>query len=186
MGNRLTKIFTKKGDDGTTDLGGNNRVEKFDSQIIVYGELDELGAAIGLITCQENIPSDILDFLQSAQQEMFNIAGELSAPEFQSLDDKKVVLIEDFIDRINESLPPLKEFVVPGEEIRSAQTHMARAICRRAERSMVKLSKEREVNSFALKYLNRLSDAFFVIARLLARESSAEEKLWKHERAKKE
>ena len=107
MGNRLTKIFTKKGDDGTTDLGGNNRVEKFDSQIIVYGELDELGAAIGLITCQEKIPSDILDFLQSAQQEMFNIAGELSAPEFQSLDDKKVVSIEDFIDRINESLPPV-------------------------------------------------------------------------------
>ena len=186
MGNRLTKIFTKKGDDGTTDLGGNNRVEKFDSQIIVYGELDELGAAIGLITCQENVPSEILDFLQSAQQEMFNIAGELSAPEFQSLDEKKVELIEAFIDRINESLPPLKEFVVPGQEIRSAQTHMARAICRRAERSMVKLSKERDVNSFALKYLNRLSDAFFVIARLLARESSAEEKLWKHERAKKE
>jgi len=186
MGNRLTKIFTKKGDDGTTDLGGNNRVEKFDSQIVVYGDLDELTAAIGLITCQESIPSDIQNFLESAQQEMFNIAGELSAPEFKSLDEDKVISVEDFIDQINEYLPPLKEFVVPGEEIRSAQTHMARAICRRAERSMVKLSKEREVNSFALKYLNRLSDAFFVIARLLARESSTEEQLWKHDRTRKE
>lgn len=186
MGNRLTKIFTKKGDDGTTDLGGNNRVEKFDSQIIVYGDLDELSAAIGLITCQENIPSDIQAFLQSAQQEMFNISGELSAPEFKSVDEKKVVSIEEFIDRINENLPPLKEFIVPGEEIRSAHTHMARAICRRAERSLVKLSKERSINPFALKYLNRLSDAFFVIARLLARESSENETLWKHERVKKE
>ena len=185
MGNRLTKIFTKKGDDGTTDLGGNNRVEKFDSQIIVYGDLDELSAAIGLITCQDNIPSNIQEFLQSAQQEMFNIAGELSAPEFKSVDEKKVTSIEEFIDQVNENLPPLKEFIVPGEEIRSARTHMARAICRRAERSLVKLSKDRNINPFALKYLNRLSDAFFVVARLLARESSENETLWKHERGKK-
>ena len=94
MGNRLTKIFTKKGDDGTTDLGGNNRVEKFDSQIIVYGDLDELSAAIGLITCQENIPSDIQAFLQSAQQEMFNISGELSAPEFKSVDEKRLLQLK--------------------------------------------------------------------------------------------
>ena len=186
MGNRLTKIFTKKGDDGTTDLGGNKRVEKFDKQIIVYGELDELSAAIGLITCQENIPPNILDFLQSTQQELFNISGELSAPEFESLNEKKVVSVEKFIDCINEDLPPLKEFIVPGKEIRSAHTHMARAICRRAERSMVKLSKERAVNPFALQYLNRLSDAFFVIARLLARESSTDEPLWKHDRAEKD
>ena len=102
------------------------------------------------------------------------------------MDEKKVASIEEFIDRVNQNLPPLKEFIVPGEEIRSAHTHMARAICRRAERSLVKLSKERDVNSFALKYLNRLSDPFFVIASLLARESSTDEQLCKQETAKKE
>ena len=186
MGNRLTKIFTKKGDDGTTDLGGNDRVQKFDSQIIFYGDLDELSAAIGVITSQKNIPLNVLDFIQSSQQELFNIAGELSAPEYKSINEEKVILIEDFIDLLNDDLPPLKEFVVPGKEVRSAYTHMARAICRRAERSMVKLSTEKHVNPHALKYLNRLSDAFFVIARLLARESSTEEPLWNHDRVKKD
>ena len=186
MGNRLTKIYTKKGDDGSTDLGGNQRVPKYDQQIEVYGSLDELSAAIGLIITQTNIPEEIGNFLSNSQQDLFNIAGEISAPEFKSIDEKKVENIEALIEKINEELPPLKEFVVPGVNQQSAQTHLARAICRRAERSLVKLSKERSINPFSLKYLNRLSDAFFVIARLLARESSENETLWKHERVKKE
>ena len=182
MGNRLTKIYTKKGDDGSTDLGGNQRVPKYDQQIEVYGSLDELSAAIGLIITKTNIPEEIGKFLKNSQQDLFNIAGEISAPEFKSIDEKKVENIEVLIEKINEELPPLKEFVVPGVNEQSAQTHLARAICRRAERAIVKLSSTKEVNPFALQYLNRLSDAFFVIARKLAREDGEKEVVWEHER----
>ena len=98
MGNRLTKIFTKKGDDGSTDIGGNQRVPKYDQTIQVYGSIDELSAAIGLITTEENIPIHILDFLNGVQQNLFNISGEISAPQFQSIDENKVTAIETFID----------------------------------------------------------------------------------------
>ena len=182
MGNRLTKIYTKKGDDGSTDLGGNQRVPKYDQQIEVYGSLDELSAAIGLIITQTDIPEEIKKFLSNSQQDLFNIAGEISAPEFNSIDEDKVEKIEALIENINHELPPLKEFVVPGINKESAQTHLARAICRRAERSIVKLSTKKEINPFALKYINRLSDAFFVIARKLAREDSEKEVVWEHER----
>ena len=182
MGNRLTKIYTKKGDDGSTDLGGNQRVPKYDQQIEVYGSLDELSAAIGLIITQTGVPEEIGKFLSNSQQDLFNIAGEISAPEFSSMDEKKVKKIETLIDNINGELPPLKEFVVPGTNQQSAQTHLARAICRRAERALVKLASVKEVNPFALKYLNRLSDAFFVIARKLAREDSEKEVVWDHKR----
>ena len=182
MGNRLTKIYTKKGDDGSTDLGGNQRVPKYDQQIEVYGSLDELSAASGLIITQTGVPEEIGKFLSNSQHNLFNIAGEISAPEFRSMDEKKVKQIETLIDKINGELPPLKEFVVPGTNQQSTQTHLARAICRRAERALVKLGSVKEVNPFALKYLNRLSDAFFVIARKLAREDSEKEVVWDHER----
>lgn len=181
MGNRLTKIFTKKGDDGSTDIGGNQRVPKYDQTIQVYGSIDELSAAIGLITTEENIPIHILDFLNGVQQNLFNISGEISAPQFQSIDENKVIAIEIFIDELNEKLPALKDFVVPGVNKSSAFTHQSRAICRRAERELFKLAEEKEVNKQSLKYINRLSDAFFVIARTLAREVG-EETIWDHER----
>jgi|TARA_B110000263_G_scaffold159109_1_gene138257 cob(I)alamin adenosyltransferase len=181
MGNRLTKIFTKKGDDGSTDIGGNQRVPKYDQTIQVYGSIDELSAAIGLITTEENIPIHILDFLNGVQQNLFNISGEISAPQFQSIDENKVTAIEIFIDELNEKLPALKDFVVPGVNKSSAFTHQSRAICRRAERELFKLAEEKEVNKQSLKYINRLSDAFFVIARTLAREVG-EETIWDHER----
>ena len=181
MGNRLTKIFTKKGDDGSTDIGGNQRVPKYDQTIQVYGSIDELSTAIGLITTEENIPIHILDFLNGVQQNLFNISGEISAPQFQSIDENKVTAIEIFIDELNEKLPALKDFVVPGVNKSSAFTHQSRAICRRAERELFKLAEEKEVNKQSLKYINRLSDAFFVIARTLAREVG-EETIWDHER----
>ena len=181
MGNRLTKIFTKKGDDGSTDIGGNQRVPKYDQTIQVYGSIDELSAAIGLITTEENIPIHILDFLNGVQQNLFNISGEISAPQIQSIDENKVTPIEIFIDELNEKLPALKDFVVPGVNKSSAFTQQSRAICRRAERELFKLAEEKEVNKQSLKYINRLSDAFFVIARTLAREVG-EETIWDHER----
>jgi len=181
MANRLTKIFTKKGDDGSTDIGGNQRVPKYDQTIQVYGSIDELSAAIGLITTEENIPKHILDFLNGVQQNLFNLSGEISAPQFKSIDEKKVIAIEMFINELNEKLPPLKDFVVPGVNKSSTFTHQSRAICRRAERELFKLAEEKEVNQQSLKYINRLSDAFFVIARTLAREEG-EEKIWNHER----
>ena len=185
MGNRLTKIFTKKGDDGTTDLGGNQRVPKYDQQIEVYGSLDELSAVIGMLVTQEDISEEIQQFLVNTQQDLFNISGELSAPEFKNIGEEKIKKIEVFIEKINNELPPLKEFVVPGANLRSSQTHLARAICRRAERALVKLASEKEVNPFSLQYLNRLSDAFFVVARKLARDENENEVVWDHQRLEK-
>jgi len=197
MGNRLTKIYTKKGDDGTTDLGGNQRVPKYDQQIEVYGCLDELNAAIGILVAEGDISENIQAFLSNAQQDLFNIAGELSALEFKSIDEEKVEEIEVFIESINSQLPPLKEFVVPGVNLKSSRTHLARAICRRAERELVKLAFEVQeliiegadeeivVNPNSLKYLNRLSDAFFVVARKLARDENENEVVWDHQRQEK-
>ena len=185
MGNRLTKIYTKKGDDGTTDLGGNQRVPKYDQQIEVYGCLDELSAAIGILVAEGDISENIQAFLSNVQQDLFNIAGELSAPEFKSINEEKVEEIEVFIESINSQLPPLKEFVVPGVNLQSSRTHLARAICRRAERELVKLALEKEVNPNSLKYLNRLSDAFFVVARKLARDENENEAVWDHQRQEK-
>jgi cob(I)alamin adenosyltransferase len=194
MGNRLTKIYTKKGDDGSTDLGGNQRVPKYDQQIEVYGSLDELSAAIGILVAGGDISENIQAFLINAQQDLFNIAGELSAPKFKSINEEKVEGIEVFIDSINSQLPPLKEFVVPGANLQSARAHLARAICRRAERELVKLADDNElafgssimsVNPNSLKYLNRLSDAFFVVARKLARDANENEIVWDHERQEK-
>jgi len=181
MANRLTKIFTKKGDDGSTDIGGNQRVPKYDQTIHVYGSIDELSAAIGLITTEENIPQHILDFLYEVQQNLFNLSGEISAPKFKSIDEKTVTAIETFIDELNEKLPPLKDFVIPGINKSSTFAHQSRAICRRAERELFKLAEEKEINQQSLKYINRLSDAFFVIARTLARKEG-EEKIWEHKK----
>ena len=180
MGNRLTKIFTRKGDDGLTDLGNNERVPKYNQQIEVFGTLDELNAAIGIvITCTE-IPLTIESFLVEVQQNIFNICGEIAAPQFKSIDQNNVVAVENFINDLNETLSPLKDFVLPGGNSHSAHCHLARAICRRAERELCKLADEKEINQESFKYLNRLSDALFVIARTLAKQDNGEEIIWKH------
>ena len=182
MGNRLTKIFTRKGDDGLTDLGNRERVPKYNQQIEVFGTLDELNAAIGIvITCTE-IPSAIESFLSEVQQNIFNICGEIAAPQFKSIDQNTVMDVENVINGLNETLPPLKDFVLPGGNIHSAHCHQARAICRRAERELCKLADEKEINQESLKYLNRLSDALFVIARTLAKEDVGTEITWDHTR----
>ena len=182
MGNRLTKIFTRKGDDGSTDTGSNERVPKYDIQIEVFGSLDELNASIGILTTEKELPAKIDSFLSEVQQNIFNLSGEIAAPEFSYIDAEHVLALELLINDLNDKLPPLKDFVIPGETRAAAHCHQARAICRRAERQLCKLADEKEINPESLKYINRLSDALFVVARILARQENEEETIWDHER----
>ena len=182
MGNRLTKIFTRKGDDGITDTGSNERVPKYDQQIEVFGSLDELNASIGILTTEKELPVKIDAFLSEVQQNIFNLSGEIAAPEFSYIDAEHVLALELLINDLNDKLPPLKDFVIPGETRAAAHCHQARAICRRAERQLCKLADEKEINPESLKYINRLSDALFVVARILARQENEEETIWDHER----
>ena len=189
------KIYTKLGDKGKTSIIGENKIDKHDIRIEAYGTIDELNSYFGLIRSFDEIKSIVFlnNFLIKCQNTLFKIGSYLAQTKKKREKNKDFLILdseiqdlENIIDEIEKETPPITRFVLPGGTIASSHFQIARTICRRAERSMVKLSKEREVNSFALKYLNRLSDAFFVIARLLARESSTEEQLWKHERAKKE
>ena len=182
MGNRLTKIFTRKGDDGSTDTGSNERVPKYDQQIEVFGSLDELNASIGILTSAKELPAKIDSFLSEVQQNIFNLSGEIAAPEFSYIDAEHVLALELLINDLNDKLPPLKDFVIPGETRAAAHCHQARAICRRAERQLCKLADEKEINPESLKYINRLSDALFVVARILTRQENEEETIWDHER----
>jgi len=182
MGNRLTKIFTRKGDDGSTDLGNNKRVPKYDQQIEVFGSLDELSASIGILITSKDLPPRIVVFLTEVQQNIFNLSGEIAAPEFSNMDAANVLALENLINDLNATLPPLKDFVLPGSTRAAAHCHQARAICRRAERQLCKLAEEKEINRESLKYINRLSDALFVVARTLARQENQEETIWDHER----
>ncbi len=141
MGNRLTKIFTRKGDDGSTDLGNNKRVPKYDQQIEVFGSLDELSASIGILITSKDLPPRIVVFLTEVQQNIFNLSGEIAAPEFSNIDAANVLALENLINDLNATLPPLKDFVLPGSTRAAAHCHQARAICRRAERQLCKLAE---------------------------------------------
>ena len=182
MCNRLKKIFTRKGDDGSTDTGNHERVPKYDQQIEVFGSLDELNASIGILTTEKDLPAKIAAFLSEVQQNIFNLSGEIAAPEFSYIDAKHVLALENVINDLNATLPPLKDFVIPGETRAAAHCHQARAICRRVERQLCKLADEKEINPESLKYINRLSDALFVVARVLARQENEEEIIWDHDR----
>ena len=182
MGNRLTKIFPRKGDDGSTATGSKERVPKYDIQIEVFGSLDELNASIGILTTEKELPVKIDAFLSEVQQNIFNLSGEIAAPEFSYIDAQHVLALENLINDLNTTLPPLKDFVIPGGNRAAAYCHQARAVCRKAERQLCKLADEKEINTESLKYINRLSDALFVVARILARQENEEETIWDHDR----
>ena len=182
MGNRLTKIFTRKGDAGSTDPGSKERVPQYDKQIEVFGSLDELNASIGILTTETELPVKIDAFLSEVQQNIFNLSGEIAAPEFSYIDAQHVLALENLINDLNTTLSPLKYFVIPGGNRAAAYCHQARAVCRRAERQLCKLADEKEINTESLKYINRLSDALFVVARILARQENEEETIWDHDR----
>ncbi|HET6604913.1 MAG TPA: cob(I)yrinic acid a,c-diamide adenosyltransferase [Xanthomonadaceae bacterium] len=183
MGHRLSKIYTRTGDDGTTGLGDGTRVAKDSARVAAYGTVDELNSAIGLILACE-VPDDVRERLVTVQHQLFDLGGELCIPGHAAITDADVQALEHALDGFNADLPPLKDFILPGGDLAAAHCHLARTVCRRAERELVTLAGTEPVRAEAIGYLNRLSDLLFVIARVLARGSGHGEVLWNHERRK--
>lgn len=182
MGNRLTKIYTRTGDDGTTGLAGGGRVPKHDPRMEASGTVDETNSAIGMVLGEDSVPESIRNILIRVQNELFDLGAELSLPEYRGIRAEHVARLERDLDGLNTDLPPLKEFILPGGGRSTASCHLARAVCRRAERAGCALADCAAVNPELLRYLNRLSDLLFVAARVLSRHDGAAETLWQHER----
>jgi cob(I)alamin adenosyltransferase len=177
MGHRLSKIYTRTGDDGTTGLGDGSRVAKDHRRVEAFGTVDELNSLIGLVLSYE-LPSAIHDELTGVQHRLFDLGGELCVPGRTVIDARDVAQLESALDRLNESLEPLREFILPGGSAVAAVCHVARTVCRRAERRVVTLAREDQVNPNTVHYLNRLSDLLFVIARHLNARLKKPDVLW--------
>ncbi len=182
MGNRLSKIYTRTGDDGTTGLGDGSRVPKDGPRVEAYGCVDEANSAIGVVLAVPAIPADVAELLTRVQHELFDLGGELCIPGHRAIQGSHVLALEEALDAFNERLPALQEFILPGGGPAAAACHLARAICRRAERRSWTLARAETVAAEPLQYLNRLSDLLFVLARVLARHERGSEVLWKHQR----
>lgn len=178
MGHRLSKIVTRTGDAGTTGLGDGSRTEKDSARIEAIGAIDELNSAIGLLLA-EGVPDKAAAALTEVQHDLFDLGGELSIPGHAGLDDRQVARLETLVADFNYSLPPLREFVLPGGCRAAAAAHVCRTVCRRAERRLVSLARGETVRPLALQYLNRLSDLLFVLARALNREAGSSDVLWR-------
>ena len=182
MGNRLSKIYTRTGDDGTTGLGDGTRVPKDGDRVAAYGTTDELNSIVGMLLA-EGVPDDVRAVLVEVQHHLFDLGGELCIPGHQAIAEAHVTWLERTLDAHNEALPPLKDFILPGGGRAAATCHLARTVCRRAERLVVSLMREEEVPPFSVRYLNRLSDLLFVLARVIARGDGGSEVLWQKDRA---
>src|SRR5580698_1631347 len=170
MGNRLSKIYTRTGDEGTTGLGDGTRVPKDHLRVEAYGTVDETNSAIGVVLATPHLPDEVRRCLTDVQHDLFDLGGELCIPGARTITPAYTKRLEDQLDSFNEPLPPLKEFILPGGGPAAAAAHMARTICRRAERICWRLAREESVGPDVMIYLNRLSDLLFVLARVLARE----------------
>jgi cob(I)alamin adenosyltransferase len=182
VGNRLSKIYTRTGDDGTTGLGDGTRVPKDDPRVEAYGSVDECNSAIGMVLAVPGLPDPVRKILLEVQHELFDLGGELCIPGHRAIGATQVAGLELALDEFNETLPSLREFILPGGGTAAAACHLARVVCRRAERRAWTLAGTQAVGPDALKYLNRLSDLLFVLARVLARHETGGEVLWRHER----
>lgn len=179
MGNRLSRIYTRTGDDGTTGLGSGGRIAKDSARMEAIGAVDELNSWIGMtLACKLTTAVEVC--LERIQHELFDLGGELSMPGTSLLPAAFVEQLESDLDGFNKDLPPLKEFILPGGSESAARCHLARTVCRRAERALVSLSAQEEINPVSLRYLNRLSDLLFVLARVLARAEGGAEVTWVH------
>lgn len=181
MGHRLSRITTRTGDDGTTGLGDGSRVEKDSIRIEALGEVDELNSVIGLLLT-ENLPEDIRALLLDVQHSLFDAGGELSIPGYRLLAAESVDALEAALEKYNQHLAPLKEFILPGGSRAAALCHLARASCRRAERRVVTLLRGEDAPAISRQYLNRLSDLLFVLARYLNRCDETDDVVWNRER----
>ena len=187
MGQRLTQIATRTGDNGTTGLGDNTRVSKNSLRVHAMGDVDELNSHIGLLLC-EPMPDDVRDLLVGVQHELFNLGGELSIPGFELLKLDAVLALEEALVHYNAQLPTLQEFILPAGSRAAAQAHVCRTVARRAERAVVALANQDALKYAPQQYLNRLSDLMFVLARVLNRYrpdgSLGDDVYWRSERLK--
>lgn len=179
MGNRLSRIYTRTGDQGSTGLGNGDRVAKDCPRIEAIGAVDELNCAIGRVLVHD-VREALRECLQVVQHKLFDLGGELSIPGYQAVRDEDIAQVESALEQFNADLPPLKEFILPGGGRAAADCHLARAICRRAERRLVSLARDEEISEPARIYLNRLSDLLFVMCRILARDEGGIEVLWRN------
>ena len=184
MGNRLSKIVTRTGDDGSTGLADGSRVPKESPRIEACGSVDELNSSIGVLLAQSGLPAPMGEQLLEIQHDLFDLGGELAIPGSVVIHAQQVKALEALVETWNAELPALREFVLPGGGAAAAHCHMARSICRRAERRCWALSRGEPVGPQALRYLNRLSDLLFVLARVLARRTTGSEVMWRRDRAR--
>ena len=177
MANRLTRIYTRTGDDGQTGLSNGSRLAKDAARVHAMGSVDELNSAIGLLLT-EPLPDAINQCLTQIQNNLFDLGGELSLPVHAILTDQHIEQLESQLDHFNADLPALKDFILPGGSRAAALAHMARTICRRAERDLVTLAREESIDALAGPFLNRLSDLLFVLSRVLNRHAGGQDVLW--------
>ena len=184
MGNRLTQIATRTGDDGTTGLGDNRRVSKNSLRVHAMGEVDELNSHMGVLLC-EAMPEGVRSLLVEVQHQLFNLGGELSIPGFELLKADAVLALDQALTEHNAALPKLQEFILPAGSRAASLAHVCRTVARRAERAVVALGNEEAIKETPRQYLNRLSDLMFVISRVLNRLNGGHDVYWKSERMKK-
>ena len=184
MGNRLTQIATRTGDDGTTGLGDNTRVSKNSARPHAMGDVDELNSHIGLLLC-EDLPSDVREVLVDVQHQLFNLGGEISVPGYEMLKDDALLRLDEALAHYNAQLPRLLEFISPAGTRAASQAHICRTVARLAERNVVALQEEESMRAAPRQYLNRLSDLMFVLARVLNRVDGGDDVYWKSDRLAK-
>ena len=181
MGNRLSKIATRTGDNGTTGLGDGSRTDKDSVRIHTLGEVDELNSFVGLLLC-EDMPADLREELVSIQHDLFDLGGELCIPGYQLITDAHVERLDGLLEKYNATLPALQDFILPAGSRAAAVAHVCRTVCRRAERSIVSLGRDEKINEHPRQYVNRLSDLMFVLSRVLNRYAGGSDVLWQNDR----
>ena len=183
MGNRLSKIATRTGDDGTTGLGDGSRTRKDALRVQAMGDVDELNSNIGVLLC-EDMPADLREELITIQHDLFDLGGELCIPGYTMITDTQVLRLDELLAKYNATLPPLSEFILPGGSRAAALAHVCRTVCRRAERAIVALGHIETLNPQPRQYVNRLSDLLFVLSRVLNRFAGGSDVLWEKGRGR--
>lgn len=183
MGHRLSKIYTRTGDDGSTGLGDGTRIAKDHPRMQAIGSVDELNSIMGMLIAELPDVDALRPTLSEIQHHLFDLGGELSIPGYEMIKPEHIDALERVLDELNEPLPPLKNFILPGGSRAAAVCHLARSVCRRAERDVVTLARDTAINTAGQHYLNRLSDFLFVLARVLARRDGGQEVLWQQPRS---
>ena len=183
MGHRLSRITTRTGDDGTTGLGDGSRTRKDSLRIAAIGDVDELNSTIGLLQA-EPLPDPVRAALTDIQHDLFDLGGELCIPGFENLPEARVARLDELLEHYNADLPRLQEFILPGGSRAAAIAHVARTVCRRAERAIVALGSAEAVRPACRQYVNRLSDLLFVLARVLNRHAGGSDVMWEKGRTR--